>query len=215
MSKFLSWLLKIFKKPSPPVVEIPAPTKTPEVPAPVSNPLSQIKKVAIIVGHGHGDSGAQGWNGMSEFNYNSFVAEELEKANLGKEIKVFWRGATGIVGVAAKAVLWNPDLCIELHLNAFDGKAVGCEVLVLDNDTTSARIGKLFAKEFTKKFNRKLRRDEGINWISSGDRGAASLKAVSPIKYSILVEPFFIDNPNEWIEPIEYIKFLINLIREV
>jgi len=174
-----------------------------------------IKKVAIIVGHGNGDSGAIGWNRFAEFDYNVMVAEEIADSDLGKEVKVFYRGSSGIAGVAMKAVAYNPDLSIELHLNAFNGKATGCEVLCLDGDEQSAIVGRSFANAFTQKFNRKLRREKGINWITGADRGHSSLKAVSPIRHSILVEPFFIDTKEEWIEPMTYCNFLKEWIKEL
>ncbi len=204
----MGWFKNLFKK------KIIAPVKSEEQ-KPIPSSSGEIKKIALIVGHGNGDPGAMGWNDMSEFNYNSFVADEIQRANTGKEIKVFYRGSTGIVGVAAKAVAWGPDLTIELHLNAFNGVANGCEVLVLDGDRVSAKVGEKFAKAFTEKFKRKLRGDLGIKWITSKDRGYTSIKAVSSIKQSILIEPFFIDNKAEWIDPLTYTNFLIGWIKDL
>lgn len=178
-----------------------------------SKPKAPIKKVAIIVGHGNGDSGAMGWNGVSEFDYNSAVAKSLEISDTGKEIKVFHRSASGITGVAASAVAWKPDMVIELHLNAFNGKAIGCEVLCLEGKTSSGEKAVDFADKFTKKFSRVKRRSNGVNWISSSDRGGLSLKKLSSVQYSILVEPFFIDNKNEWIDQQEYAGFLKEWIK--
>jgi N-acetylmuramoyl-L-alanine amidase len=173
------------------------------------------KKIALIVGHGAGDGGAEAFNGMSEFNYNSFVAEEVEKTIKDKQVKVFYRGAGGIAGVAAKAVAWNPDVCIEMHLNSFNKIAAGCEVLVLSGDEESAKLGRKFAASFCSKFNRKTRGDKGVKWLASSERGGLSLKCLSPIKQAILVEPFFCDNKSEWIEPVEYVKFLAEFINEL
>lgn len=178
-----------------------------------SKPKSPIQKVAIIVGHGNGDSGAMGWNGVSEFDYNSAVAKSLEISDTEKEIKAFYRSASGITGVAAAAVKWNPDIVIELHLNAFNGKALGCEVLCLQGHTASGEKARDFAEKFAAKFNRVKRRDNGVNWIASSDRGGLSLKKLSSVQYSILVEPFFIDNKNEWIDQQEYAGFLKEWIR--
>lgn len=216
MLSFLVEIIKnLFKKKEFPVETIPPVNPIPEIPTKEEVerfPSSfGIKKIAIIVGHGNGDSGAIGWNNVEEFDYNKQVAE-LVKNKTSKEIEVFYRSSTGIVGVAAKAVLSRPDMSIELHLNAYNGKAVGCEVLCLQGDTASGEVAKLFAKKFTQKFQRTLRRDNGVNWISSSDRGGTSLRAVAPIKYSILVEPFFIDTPSEWIHPGVYADFLIDYI---
>lgn len=171
-----------------------------------------IKKVAIIIGHGNGDSGAMGWNGMSEFNYNSFVADEISRANTGKEVKLFHRGSTGIAGVAAKAMAWGGDITIEMHLNAFNGKAKGCCVLTL-KDQVSIDIGRKFSKSFCEKFNRIMRDGDGVVELSRGDRGHFSLACVNDPAPSILIESFFIDNKDEWIEMIDYANFLIEWIK--
>lgn len=173
----------------------------------------EIKKVALIVGHGNGDSGAMGWNGVSEFDYNASVASAIEMSLTEKEVKVFFRGSSGIAGVAKQAVKWGADIVIELHLNAFNSKAKGCEVLCLEGDLLSGEKAKSFAKLFCEKFNRVKRRDAGVNWISSSDRGGLSLRSLSSTSYAILVEPFFIDNKEEWIDPKEYASFLKEWIK--
>lgn len=178
-----------------------------------SKPKAPIKKVAIIVGHGNGDSGAMGWNGVSEFDYNASVASAIEMSPTEKEVKVFYRGSSGISGVAKQAVKWGADIVIELHLNAFNGKAKGCEVLCLEGDLLSGEKAKSFSKLFCEKFNRVKRRDAGVNWISSSDRGGLSLRSLSSTSYAILVEPFFIDNKEEWIDPKEYAAFLKEWIK--
>ena len=213
---FFKFIWNLLKGDDSGKISIPAPTPAPiELPAKGTESVFDIKKIAIIVGHGNGDSGAGGWNGVEEFAYNSQVAKIIEASDIGKQKQIFWRGSSGIVGVAAKAMAYGPDMTIELHLNAYNGVANGCEVLCLNGDPKSGALGRSFAKSFTDKFGRKLRRELGINWINSGDRGGTSLKAVSAAKYSILVEPFFIDTPSEWIDPKVYAEFIVNWLREI
>lgn len=198
-----SWLKNLFKKKQP-------------APIPQIKPTGNIRKIAILVGHGNGDSGAIGWNKVEEHNYNSFVAEFLAQTDLKKEIKVFYKSKSGWAGTYPRVLLFNPDLTIELHLNAANGKAVGCEVLCLENDESSASIGRQFALDFTTTFNRRMRGDKGIKWLDSGSRGYGNLvaaKAVSP--KSILVEPFFIDTESEWISQHDYANFLIKFINNL
>ena len=215
------WFLSLFKskqetpivvKPVEPIPEIPTQGDIAKFPN-----KSKIKKVAIIIGHGNGDSGAVSWDEKrNEFEYNSIVAHLVANSTLhGKEVRLFWRGKGGISGVAAEAVAWNPNLSIELHLNSYNGEAHGCEVLVLNGDSKSGTMARSFTSAFCSRFSRVVRRELGVNWISSGDRGAASLKGVSAIEQSILVEPFFIDNKNEWIEPISYANFLIDWLKSI
>lgn len=175
-----------------------------------------IKKIAILVGHGAGDSGAIGWNKVEEHEYNKKVASIVSEMNLGKEIKVYFKAKGGWVSTYTEIAKFNPDLSIELHLNAATGNAVGCEVLVLKGHNDSASIGMSFANMFTQKFSRKIRGDKGIKWISSGDRGYGNLVGVSmAATWSVLVEPFFIDTKSEWIEPEEYAKFLAEWLRGI
>lgn len=88
---------------------------------------------------------------------------------------------------------------IEPHLNAFNTKAKGYEVLVLKGDTTSALYAKelldLFGKMYPDRVNR------GIKYVKSGDNGFANLMAAKKngMEVALLTELFFIDNKSEWI----------------
>lgn len=221
MEKFVNWFKKIIssinrKKVSapPPPGQVPPAVDLPG-PPPMENSQSSfgINRIALIVGHGYSDSGAVG-HGTSEFEYNSWVAEFVKKNLTGKVVEVFYRSGTGIVGVALKAAGFKPDLCVELHLNATAG-ANGCEVLVLKKDSKSEMIGRSFANEFTSLFSRRLRQDKGIKWIDSKERGYTSLYAQSAIPRKILVEPFFIDTPSEFIHREIYADFLISWLRKL
>jgi N-acetylmuramoyl-L-alanine amidase len=183
------------------------PSKKPVIIA--GKPSGQIKKIALLVGHGAGDSGAVGWNRVEEHDYNSAVATIIKDMKLNKEIKVFYKSKSGWGKTYVEVAQFAPDLSIEMHLNAANGKAYGCEVLVLNGQSSTAQIGKSFAFAFTQKFSRRIRGDAGIKWISSGDRGYGNLVGASVVStWSILIEPFFIDTESEWIEISNYAKFL-------
>jgi N-acetylmuramoyl-L-alanine amidase len=183
-------------------------------PIKVGSEPTSIKKIALLVGHGAGDSGAVGWNRVEEHDYNSKVASILSSQQLGKEIKVFYKSKNGWASTYLEVAKFAPDLSIELHLNAANGKAYGCEVLVLNGQNSTPTIGKSFALAFTQKFSRRVRGDQGIKWISSGDRGYGNLVGASVVStWSILVEPFFIDTESEWIEVSEYAKFFAEWIK--
>ena len=175
---------------------------------------TSIKKIAIIDGHSPDDCGAVGWNKKEEFTYNSYVAQGIHAANLNKETKVFYRGKSGILGVGHEVSAWNPDLSIELHLNAYNGTASGCEVLCLEGDSNSAKIGQSFAASFTKVFARKLRAENGIKYLGKHDRGSINLSSCK-VNLKILVEPFFLDNIDEWVEPLTYKNFLVEWINSL
>jgi N-acetylmuramoyl-L-alanine amidase len=203
-----NWLKNLFKKKK---------SNTSETPTSSNIPNSNIKKIALLVGHGAGDPGATCWNKMAEHDYNSLVASILEQSDIADRIKVFYKTKrTGWVATYAQVALFNPDVSIELHLNAANGTAVGCEVLCLAIDKQSSIIGKQYAEQFNKTFNRKLRGEKGIKWISSGDRGHGNLVGAKAVaKHSILVEPFFCDNKEEWIEPNTYAEFLTKFIKSL
>lgn len=174
---------------------------------------SGIKNVAIIIGHGAGDSGATG-QGTSEFVYNSKVAAIIEGSkDHGKNIKLFWRDSRGISGVNGDVKKYQDDLSIELHLNSYNGTAKGCEVLTLAGDTASIKIAQSFADSFCKEFDRVKRNIDGVKELASSDRGHYSLLAVNDPPPSILVEPFFIDNKDEWIAPDIYAAFIIKWLK--
>ena len=192
------------------------PTKVEPKPEQPSAPtVSKIKKVAIIVGHGAGDSGAAG-QGTNEFAYNSEVAKIVESlSNIhGKTIKLFWRDSRGIKGVNSDAEKWGGDLTLELHLNSYNGSAVGCEVLTL-KDRPSVLLGQSFARAFCGRFDRVMRNQDGVKELSSSDRGHYSLQLVDDAPPSILVEPFFIDNKKEWIDPKVYASFVVDWLSKL
>ena len=206
--KFFKWLFGLFESKKP-EVEIPEVKKEDVKDFPK-------QRIALIVGHGPrgSDEGAISYNGISEFEYNSLVAE-MTAAKSKKAVKVFYRSTDGIVAVALKAIEWSPDIVIEMHLNSYNGTAQGCEVLCLDGNSEAGKLGQSFAKSFCEKFKRKLRGDMGVKWIASSYRGGLSLKTLRSIKKSILIESFFCDNPNEWIDQHVFAKHLTEWIDEL
>lgn len=175
-------------------------------------PIDKNLKIALIRGHGSDDSGAVG-NGTSEVEYNTWIMDYVSKKTR-RNVKLFYGKKS--LDTVYKAVLWAPDVSIQLHLNSFNGSANGCEVLVLSGDTRSYPLAEKFAKEFTQEFGRTLRRPEakGKKILSSADRGAASLRA-APKGVKILVEPFFIDNKNDFVPKEEYAKFLTKFVDNI
>jgi N-acetylmuramoyl-L-alanine amidase len=191
--------------------EVSAP-KLPESPKP--NIPSGAKKIAILVGHGAGDSGAICWNKMEEHEYNKKASSIILDQVKNKELKVFFKTKNGWGSTYAQVALFHPDICIEMHLNAATGTAYGCEVLITSESARS--IGELFASRFCEKFQRRIRGSKGIKWLKSGDRGFGNVYAASKVsKKAILIEPFFCDNKTEWIEVEEYAKFLVDFINEL
>lgn len=229
MGKIMNWIKLILNKLSPrktvKTVEVnnpvkpdssnPSTTSNSSKPAPIE-PVKKYKKIAIIIGHGHGDGGADSWDGKrNEFEYNSIVANYIKSKVTDRDIKLFWRGRSGITGVNTQVNLWDDDLSIELHLNSADVPARGCEILCLGSDKAAISLGQDLAAAFCLKFGRKLRDEDGVKELKKKDRGHYSLALVDDGKPSILVEPFFISNKNEWIDPLILADFYVNWIEEL
>ena len=191
---------------------IPPAKPLPELPTPAEVGNFPFLKIALVRGHGGNDPGALG-NGTSEVEYNSWVMDYVASKTT-RNLKCFKDDSS--IKAVLSSVSFKPDVTIQLHCNSYNKLAHGCEVLVIDSDKKSYAIAEKFAKEFTIKFGRKLRRPEafGKKLLSSSDRGAASLKATL-IGVKILVEPFFIDNKDDFLSKEEYAKFLLDFIERL
>ena len=120
------------------------------------------------------------------------------------------RNDGGVKGAAKRLVKKKVNATLEPHKNAYNGKAKGFEILVLKGDSLSRHYAELFAEAFKVKFpDRVLRGYKGIKEVSGRDNGAANLRASknAGAEVALLSESFFIDNPNEWIEPREMAHF--------
>lgn len=201
-----NYIKLVFKKPS-------IPSSTPSEPSKPYEPKTGLR-IGICLGHSFtgSDKGAYG-NGTNEVEYNSFVMDYLQLQGIPD---VRYYKARNSLNAAYDAKREGCDIIIQLHLNAYNGDARGCEVLVIDGDVKSYAIAEKFAKEFTGKFNRVMRRsyDNGKKMLSSRDRGVSSLVA-SGSAQKILVEPFFIDNVNDFVPKEEYAEFLLEFIKSL
>lgn len=162
-------------------------------------------RLAVVIGHTAGAPGAAAAKpiGESEYVYNTHLAE-LIKTNgrqLGVDVKIFTRDLVGIKGCYDLVESWNPDACIELHFNAFNGKVHGTETLYSD-DLDQKGVREI---EFARLVNEGIlkalgpgRSDRGLKERPTTDRerGWFNVNQVTSFA-SILIEPFFGDNPSE------------------
>lgn len=209
-----NWFKGLFKKKISPTTVVKSPEeKNPideaiKVPKP-SAPIGKAK-IAILIGHGAGDPGASCWNKMTEHDYNKKVAM-IVASKMPNVTLYFKQRIGGWAPVYAQMALLRPDISIELHLNAYNGKAVGCEVLITSEEARS--LGEKYASMFCLEFQRVLRGARGIKKLGSGDRGFGNVYSASKVaKKAILVEPFFCDTKSEWIEPETYAAFLMKFL---
>ena len=162
----------------------PAPT-----PQPPADP-SLIKRVALVVGHEQRAQGARAFNGISEYDYWSQVAESVNSQK--KNVQVFYRDGTNISGAIDRAADWQPDLIIELHFNAFNKVAHGSEILCTESTP--------LMQDFLRSWCEYARlRNRGVKPITRGMAGYASVSRMAQRGISgFLFEGFFGDNPNDY-----------------
>lgn len=153
-------------------------------------------KVAIVVGHEESKQGAVNKSsGMTEFQFNQDLACRIHQILYSvKGIKSFvvFRD-NGYEQLPYDVNRTGCDIAIELHCNAFNEKAKGCETLYWGN----SKKGKLLASSIQDAIitGYKPLADRGLKPKSNGDRGAYFLqKTAMP---SVILEPFFIDNDLE------------------
>lgn len=169
-------------------------------PAPAKPPVSgKVLKIATIVGHTKKASGAFSKTlNQSEYVYNTDLLERIQKLApaRGCEVLIVTRDTGGIKGAYAAALKWKPDVVLEAHFNAANGKASGAECLFSDNYDQAGLKELLLAQILAKKMADAL----GIpnrgakERASSGERGFQNLSQTTNIA-SVLFESGFGDNP--------------------
>lgn len=151
--------------------------------------------IGLIIGHDQKAQGAVSFDGTSEYLYNSKVASLTGITHTN-------RNNGGIAGAVKELKRLGFNSSCEMHLNAYNGKAKGFEILVLKGDLESIRHARLVAETFKSKFpDHVMRGDNGLKLISNKDRGGGNLQTAKNhgMKVAILMEPFFCDNKADYI----------------
>lgn len=160
-------------------------------------------RVAICVGHSRiGDRGAVSVGKVSEWVYNSEVAEalrwKLERAGVEVDIISSYPRQTyraAMKWLAGRMQGKEYDCTVELHFNSSGKAANGYEYLHLKGST----LGKRLALCLSAAHNRIVgghQRNRGVHQVSAGQRGYSFLKSVPPP--AVICEPFFGSNEDEW-----------------
>jgi len=153
--------------------------------------------VAISIGHTRTAQGAVSISGVTEFAYNTKVAQILKRRLLAAGVEVvvvLERDRLGIHDVVRRAAQAKADVGIELHFNsAADPAANGTETLY----ATTFSID--LAHDVQRRMVEALRlRDRGL---LKRDTGNGSTYLVGMEKAGIpavLGEPFFGSSPRDW-----------------
>jgi len=161
-------------------------------------------RLALVVGHTRNSQGAMGVSPISasEYEFNRELALLVERfgKSRGHQVATFFRDGVGIEGAYQQVAEWEADAVVELHFNAFNGEARGTETLYCNDEDQQRVLEKEFAESVQQHlcqvFNRTDRTNRGIKPLSRGDRGYNNVTQLFDIP-SILIEPFFGDNPAE------------------
>lgn len=160
-------------------------------------------KVALVVGHTSRAGGAHSSHfKMNEYKfYRNFMGPKIMNAllDLRIESKMFFRDNGGYRQAYKDVIDWDADIVIELHFNAFNGKASGTEILLANNHDDPGLFEKEFAQDMVDKISGVLGiSNRGLKFRpkEKGERGWHLVNQTRSIP-SILIEPFFGDNEND------------------
>lgn len=165
-------------------------------------------RLAIIIGHSSRRQGAVAYNGQSEWAwhidlYHKYLCHHLPLITDAYE--VFWRRQDvgyleGVEKMVKEIEMFNPEMAIDLHFNAFDGKTAvtRTEALVLEDGRTSP-TAKYFAKKYLQQmaddlYHIELDVKSRLLEVTETDRGYGVLKALDDKKIPCAtLEPCFAD----------------------
>lgn len=155
-------------------------------------PIGQPKTVALVIGHKASSQGAVNRrSGITEFMFNSRLAEEIADAVQGVNVKIVYRRTYKQLPDDINAL--NPDFIISLHGNSASVMATGTEVLYYHKSQRGMEMAGILQVRLVKALGLP---DRGIKPKSVEQRGGPLLRYTKAP--AILGEPFFIHNDNDF-----------------
>jgi len=155
--------------------------------------------IALCVGHSRpNDSGASSVTGVSEWDYNSQLADMIgDRLNSPYRVYASYEGSnywSAMRWLAKKLRKDNVTSAIELHFNAASPSATGHEWLYWN----SSEKGRLFARALRDSFEDCFPqlRSRGIKDKGKGSRGAGFLRLTHCP--AVIAEPFFGSNESDF-----------------
>lgn len=160
-------------------------------------------KLAVIIGHSSNAQGARAYNGMTEWAWNMdlYYKHLWSKLSLITDAyEVFWRDNLPYKKaidemVKEEIVPFGPDLCIELHFNAYDGKTPveRAEALWLMNE--SGRFADIWVNEMKRYYDPDSITDRAL---TAHQRGSYNLQSLFEEEIpNVILEPCFGDTQND------------------
>lgn len=174
-------------------------------------------KIALIIGHSALHQGAKAYNGRTEWEYNSHIAELVKKTLPEIEIysRVSERFPQGIKLMGDQMQKNGVTHAMELHFNAIGNKVVAQGAMVLGVEDKWSR----FAGEmFLQKLEASYFHNRGFKILEHRDRGFNNIRMLNKIGIqNILLEPTFMDTSHyesEWMmnNPQIYANILVEVI---
>ncbi len=152
-------------------------------------------KIALVVGHSQKDKGAVNQSfGMSEFEFNDRLAKAIVAMYGDKENEIVIVYRTSTYEALPKQInALDVGFVVELHCNAFNKIANGCEMLYYHASAKGKECARIFQNKVVNLLGNK---DRGIKSKTIEDRGGYLLKYTKAP--AIITEPFFIDNDDEY-----------------
>lgn len=159
------------------------------------------KKIALVVGHSRIRKGARNKTfGFAEWDLNSVLAEDVKQVLVYRgvasgnkvDVRIVHRenSLRGVVSLINWIV--RPTIAISMHCNSFNERASGTETWHWNRSKVSARLAEIWQRHMVDALGLP---DRGVKAGSSEDRAGYFLRYTRC--FSILSEPFFIDNDED------------------
>ena len=152
-----------------------------------------MKKVALVVGHKEKSPGTcNEQSNICEFEFNKQLVTRISAIiNSRCKVEIVYRDK--YKDLPEKINKLKPDFVICFHCNAYNTRSTGIETLYYHKSKTGKKIASIFQDNIIKALGL---RDRGVKGKSSEQRGGYVLKETKAP--CILLEPFFIDNDNDY-----------------
>lgn len=152
-----------------------------------------MKTIAIVIGHGPSiDKGADNPDGTTELEWNTELAGMLKDAIGDRANAVIVHRVTERLQPVKETNATNADAAVELHLNSFNGKASGTEMIHAVNSTRGKVLAALLQRAAVGALQLP---DRGIKGPQGGGRGQRWLNGTR--MPAVIVESFFVDNDGD------------------
>lgn len=158
-----------------------------------------MNKVFLSVGHGGNDSGAIGVNKIKEKDYTLLLCKEISKKLAEQNIEHELSRTTDKTNTQKMKLTsiekYKPTIAIDVHFNAYNGKATGTECYYQRNNSRGEALAKNLSRVVSSEIGI-ANRGAKIKLLSDGRDWFGMLRncKVCPI---VLLEVCFLDNKND------------------